>query len=182
MKSRVLENQPPKCRVNIEPVQKVNHVWLEPLFGGILSLLTGLLVLWLYLTVVGVIRLGGATTLVIQSPGLTICIASWVAVMLCGIGLPLMLPWFLALMVSEFLLPRNSIFWKWWVRTTLGMVVGVLAVWIDAAVYSMIGSGTLFAINVPLLRWASLPAAILGGAACFSAAAGARCLKVVSSV
>jgi hypothetical protein len=160
------------AQVEIKPIRNPREIWPETLFGGILALFVGLFVLWLHLTVVGFIHLRWANPLLLQSPGLTIGIASWIAVILCGDGLPLILPWFLAFLISQFFLPTNSILWKWWIRTSLGMVTGVLALWIDALVYSLIGSGTLSGLNVPLLRSASLPAAILAGAICCSAAAG----------
>jgi hypothetical protein len=52
---------------------------------------------------------------------------------------------------------------------------------IDAVVYSQFTGGSLFSLNVPILKLASIPAAVLGGAICFAAAAGARVFKAVSS-
>jgi len=176
MKSQILGDQLPTCQENAEP-RKARDFWLEPLFEGTLAIFVGLFVLWLYLTVVGFIRLHGAATPLLQSTGLTIGIASWMALTICGVGLPLMLPWFLAFLASEFFLPKDTIFWKWWVRTPLGMAAGVFALWIDALVYSLLASGTSLAVNVSLLRTASVPAAIMAGATCFSAAAGAKCFK-----
>jgi hypothetical protein len=175
MKVQMLEGQPATCGTSIEPARKANDTWLEPLFGSILALFTSLFALWLCLTVFGFIGLRGA--LFLQSPSLSIGLAASLAIIFCMVGLPLVLPWLLAFVATEFFLPKKSFFWKWWVRTPLGMIAGVLALWIDAFAYSLLSSGTLSQINVPLLQLASLPAAIMAGAACLSGKVGAKCFK-----
>jgi hypothetical protein len=166
MKVQMLEGQSATCGTNIEPAREANDTWLESLFGSILTLFISLFALWLCLTVFGFIGLRG--TLFLQSPSLSIGLAALLATIFCIVGFPLVLPWLLAFVATAFFLPRNSFFWKWWVRTPLGMIAGVLALWIDAFAYSLLSSGTLFQINVPVLQLASLPAAIMAGAACLS--------------
>jgi hypothetical protein len=53
----------------------------------------------------------------------------------------------------------------------------LVALWSDACAYSLLSSGILFNINVPLLQLASSPAAIMAGAACLSANVGGKFVK-----
>jgi Na+/glutamate symporter len=51
-----------------------------------------------------------------------------------------------------------------------GVFVGIVALWIDALVFTLLGPGSSISFNVPLLTSASIPAAVLGGTICFAAA------------
>jgi len=148
--------------------------------GATLSFLAGLAALWLSLTIAGLVGLGHAHTELLASPSVRISIASVLALVICVLAIPLIVPWLVAFLPAYLFIPRKSILWKWWVCTLAGVIVGVLALWIDALVYSLLTDGPSFSINVPLLKSASIPAAVLGGAICFTAAIGARIFKAVS--
>ena len=149
--------------------------------GAILCFLVGLLALLLSLTIEGLVGLNHAHTELLSSPSVRISIASGLALVFCVLALPLIVPWFVGFLAAYFFIGRKSIFWKWWVCALSGVVVGVLALWIDAVVYSLLTNGQSFSINVPLLKSASIPAAVFGGAICLTAAIGARFFKAESS-
>jgi hypothetical protein len=148
--------------------------------GAILCFLAGLVALWLSLTIEGLVGLGHAHTELLASPSVRISIASGLALVFCVLAIPLIVPWFVAFLPAYLFIPRKSIFWKWWVCTLSGVVARILALWIDALVYSLLTYGRLFSINVPLLKSASIPAAVLGGTICFTAAIGARFFNAAS--
>jgi hypothetical protein len=181
MNTRMFAHQSASDGVNSQSGASADDFWLKLLCGAILSLLAGLSVLWLYLTIIGFRRLGGIADAFLQLPGITLVLASWLAVVLCIVGIPLMLPWFIVLSTIEFFLPRRSVLWRWWILTPLGMAAGIIALWSDAIAYSLLSSGSLHNINIPLLEYASAPAAILAGTACLTAALSASWFKISSS-
>jgi hypothetical protein len=149
--------------------------------GAIFSFLVGLLVLLLSLTIEGLVGLNHAHMELMSSHGVKIGIAAGLALVFCVLALPLVVPWFVGFLTAYLFIPRKSMLWKWWVCTLSGLVVGILAIWIDAVVYSLFSNSQSFSINVPLLKSASIPAAVFGGAICFTAAIGARFFKAESS-
>ena len=140
------------------------------LAGVTTSLVTGFFALWLSLTILGSIGLRSIDNQFLHSLGLRIAIASGLALGVCIIALPFILPWFLAFLPAYFLIPRRSVFRKLWVCTVSGVIVGILALWIDAVVYCLSTGEPVSSLNISLLRMASIPAAALGAAICFSAA------------
>ena len=134
------------------------------------DLLAGVFCLWVSLTILGVIGLNNIGQQVISSLSLKIAVSSGLALIVCIIGSPLFVPWFLVFAPAYFLIPKKSFLWKWWMCTVVGSLVGVAALWIDALVCSVLASGPSISINVPLVIAGSIPAGILGGAICFAAA------------
>ncbi len=141
------------------------------LAGITTSLIVGLIALWLSLTILGTIGLRNVDSEVLHSLGLRICIASAIALGLCIIALPFIFPWFLAFLPAYFLIPGSSVLRNWWVWAVGGVLVGIAALWIDAVVYCLSTGAPVSSLNIALLRLASLPAAVLGGVFCFTAAA-----------
>jgi hypothetical protein len=133
------------------------------------ALLAGIFSLWLSLTIPGVIGLNGINRGFLSSLSLRILIASDLALMACIIGFPLFAPWLVAFVPAYLFIPRNCILWKWWLCTVAGALIGIVALWADALVCSFLTPGPSFSLNVPLLMSASMPAAVLGGAICFTA-------------
>jgi hypothetical protein len=158
-----------------------NDIITEQFMGVTVSLLTGLFALWVSLTILSLIGLRNVDGGFLASLNVRITVASALALTLCFVGLPLIIPWLVAFFPAYFLIPSKSVLWKPWVCTFSGILVGVLALWIDAVVYSQFTGGSLSLLNVPVLKLASIPAAVLGGAICFAAAAGARVFKAVLS-
>ncbi|MGA8660478.1 MAG: hypothetical protein WB586_30550 [Chthoniobacterales bacterium] len=150
-----------------------NH-YLRQIAGAALCFLDGLFALWLSLTIIGLIELGKVGAELLSSLGVRISLAAELALVFCLVAFPLILPWFAAFLPAYLFIPAKFVLWKWWVCTLSGMLAGVLALWIDALVLSLFTQGTLSSINVPLLVSASIPAAILGGGICFTAATGAK--------
>ena len=136
--------------------------------GVIISLLAGLFSLWLSLTILSIVGLNNTGWEFLFSLGFKITVASELALMLCIIGLPLFLPWLVVFVPAYSFLSRNSYLCKCWLRTLLGGLFGVLALWIVALVGSLLTPGPLFSLNVPLVETGSIPAAVLGGAICFT--------------
>jgi len=148
------------------------------LAGMTTSLIVGLFALWLSLTILGTIGLRNVDSEVLHSLGLRIAIASAIALGVCIIALPFILPWFLAFLPAYFLIPGSSVLRNWWAWPVVGVLVGIAALWVDAVVYCLSTGAPVSSLNIALLRLASIPAAVLGGAFCFTAAAaGAACEK-----
>lgn len=156
----------------------VNRTYPLQIAGVIFSFVAGLLALWLSLAILGFIGLGKADTGLFASPGLRMSIASLLALVFGFVALPLILPWLVAFLPAYLFIPRKSIFWNWWVCSLAGILLGIVALWTDVLLCSLLASGPLFSINVPLLESASIPAAVLGGAICFTAAISAKFFKV----
>jgi hypothetical protein len=116
----------------------------------------------------------------LPSLALRITVASALALTFCLVGLPLILPWLAIFLPAYFFIPSRCILWKPWVCTISGVLVGILALWTDASVYSLLAGGALSSLNISLLKLASIPAAVLGGAVCCAAAAGKAVFKAVS--
>lgn len=154
--------------------------YLRQIAGAALCFLDGLFALWLSLTILGLIRLGNVGTALLSSLGVRISLAGELAVVFCFVAVPLILPWLAAFFPAYLFIPTKSVLWKWWICTLSGMLVGILALWMDALVLSFFTRGAVFSINVPLLISASIPAGILGGAICFTAAIGAKFFKAAS--
>jgi hypothetical protein len=119
---------------------------------------------------IGLIGLNNIGQQVISSLSLRIVTASGLALMVCIIGAPLFVPWFVVFVPAYLLIPRKSFLWKRWLCTVVGSLVGIIALWIDALVFTLLGPGSSISFNVPLLTLASIPAAVLGGTICFAAA------------
>jgi hypothetical protein len=117
-----------------------------------------------------VIGLNNIGQQVISSLSLKIVAASGLALMVCIISAPLFVPWLVVFVPAYLLIPRKSYLWKWWLCTVVGSLVGIVALWIDALVCTLLGPGSTISFNVPLLTSASIPAAVLGGTICFAAA------------
>jgi hypothetical protein len=149
--------------------------------GATLSFLAGLFALWVTLTVQGLIDLDRAGGGSIVPLGSRISFAAELAVMLCVIALPLILPWFVAFAAFYFLTPRTSILWRWFVCTLAGMFMGVLALWIDALIISLFTAEPSLSLNLPLLKLASIPASAMGGTACLVAALTVRFFHTASA-
>jgi hypothetical protein len=132
--------------------------------------LAGILSLWIFLTILGVIGLNNIGQQVISSLSLKIVAASSVALMVCIISAPLFVPWFVVFVSAYLLVPRKSFLWNCWPCTLMGSLVGIVALWIDALLYTLLGPGSSISLNIPLLTLASVPAAVLGGTICFAAA------------
>ena len=90
--------------------------------------------------------------------------------MICIISSPLFVPWFAVFVAVYLLLPRKSFLWKWRLCTIVGSLFGIVALWTDALVWSLLAPGPSISLNVPLLISASIPAAVLGGTICLAAA------------
>jgi hypothetical protein len=144
--------------------------WEDQALRLVVDFLAGIFSLWVFLTIFGVIGLNNIGQQVISSLGLRIVAASGLALMVCIIGTPLFVPWFVVFVPAYLLIPRNSFLWKRWLCTVVGSLVGIIALWIDALVFTLLGPGSSISLNVPLLTSASIPAAVLGGAICFAAA------------
>lgn len=149
-------------------------VWAEPLMGILLSLLAGLFALWLSLTIRGSMGLSKIARELLPLLSSRIATAAILGIMVCVIGLPLILPWFAAFLAAYIFIPRKSVLWTSWACAASGALAGILAFWIDAVVFCLFTSGSLYSLNVPLLKFASIPAAVLGGAICLTAAVGRR--------
>ncbi len=147
------------------------------LLWAMVSLLTGLIALWLTLTILSLIGLWNVDSAFPPSASARIADACALALALCIIGFPLFAPWLLAFLPAYCLVPSNTLLWKPWICTVSGILVGVLALWIDAVFYDEFTGGPLSSLNFPLLVLASIPAAVLGGAIGFAAAEGKRVLK-----
>lgn len=136
----------------------------------IVDFAVGAFSLWVSLIIVGVIGLNNIGQQVILPLSLRIVVASALALTVCIISAPLLVPWFVVFVPAYLLIPRNSILWKWWLCTVLGSLVGVTVLWIDALVCFLLTPGPSISLNVPLLTVASIPAAVFGGTICFAAA------------
>ena len=159
------------------PQSDPDSTYAKSMMGIMVSFLFGFFTLWLSLTILGVIGLGDADRALSASISSRIIIASALALIFCIVGLPLILPWFVAFLPAYFFIPVKSVLWKSWVCTLSGVLVGVLALWFDALVYSLFTAGPSSSLNIPLLQSASIPAAVLGGTVCFAAAIGRRAFK-----
>jgi hypothetical protein len=136
----------------------------------VVDILVGVFCLWVSLTILGVIGLNNIGQEVIPSVSLKIVAASGLALMVSIIIYPLLVPWLVVFVLAHLLIPRTSFLWKWWLCTVVGSFVGIVALWIDALVCTLLGSEPSISLNVPLLTAASIPAAVLGGSICFAAA------------
>jgi hypothetical protein len=181
MKTGMLKVKTATLESKGEPAEGAGEKCLKLLFGDIGAFLAGLVALWLYLAFVGAASLGGTAFSILQPANAAVGIASLLALLFCLIAIPLILPWFVALLTIEFFLPKNSILWKWWILAPAGMVAGVFALWFDGFAYSLLTSGSAFAINVPLLLSTSAAAAILAGATCLTVALTAKWLGVAKA-
>ena len=158
-----------------------NNTFVKVVLGATVSLLNGLFALWLSLTILSLIGLTSANGEFLPWLSLRIAVASVLALILCVDGLPLIFPWCMAFVPAYFFIPSKSVLWKTWICTVSGVVVGILAVWVDAIVYTWFTDGLMSSLNISLLKSASIPAAILGGATCFAAAAGRRFFRQPSA-
>jgi hypothetical protein len=131
--------------------------------------LAGLFALWFSLTVLGLIGLNDLQHQAL-SLSLRIVVSSALALMICLISSPLFVPWFAVFVAAYLLLPRRSLLGKWWLCTIVGSVFGIVALWTDALVWSLLTPRPSISLNFPLLIAASIPAAVLGGTICLSAA------------
>src|SRR5271165_4826688 len=174
---RLVNRQEPQFVPTDAPRSDPYSTYAKSMTGIMVSFLFGFFTLWLSLTIQGVIGLGDADRALSASISSRIIIASALALIFCIVGLPLILPWFVAFLPAYFLIPVKSVFWKSWVCTLSGVLVGVLALWFDALVYSLLTAGPSSSLNIPLLKSASIPAAVLGGAVCFAAAIARRMSK-----
>ena len=147
------------------------------MMGIMVSFLFGFFTLWLSLTILGVIGLGDADRALSASISARIIIASALALIFCIVGLPLILPWFVAFLPAYFFIPVKSVLWKSWVCTLSGVLVGVLALWFDALVYYFVYCRSFVLAEHSALESASIPTAVLGGAVCFAAAIARRVFK-----
>lgn len=134
------------------------------------ALLAGLFSLWLSLTILGLLGLESIGHQLLSSLGLRLVVASGLGLIICVIGFPLFAPWFVAFVPVYLFIPRNSVLWRWWLCTLAGALAGIVALWTDALVCSLFSPGPSLLLNVPLLLSASIPAAVLGSAICFTAA------------
>lgn len=135
----------------------------------IVDILAGLFALWLSLTVLGLIGLSNIHHQVL-SVSLKIIAASALALMICIIGSPLFVPWFAVFVAVYLLLSRDGFPWKWQLCTIVGSLFGIVALWTDAFVGSLLTPRPSISLNFPLLISASIPAAVLGGTICLAAA------------
>jgi hypothetical protein len=135
----------------------------------IIDFLAGLFALWFSLTVLGLIGLNDIQHQAL-SLSLRIIVSSALALMICLISSPLFVPWFAVFVAAYLLLPRRFLLWKWWFCTIVGSVFGIVALWTDALVWSLLTPGPSISLNFPLLIAASIPAAVLGGSICLAAA------------
>jgi hypothetical protein len=135
----------------------------------IVYFLAGLFAFWLSLTVLGLIGLSDIRHQV-SSLSLRIILSSALALMICVISFPLFVPWFAVFVAAYLLLPMKSFLWKWWLCTIVGSLFGIVALWTDALVWSLLTPRPSISLNFPLLISASIPAAVLGGTICFAAA------------
>jgi hypothetical protein len=149
---------------------KREGTWADQALRLVVALLAGILSLWVFLTILGVIGLNNIGQQVISSLSLRIVTASVLALMVCIIGAPLFVPWFVVFVPAYLLIPRKSFLWKRWLCAVVGSLVGIIALWIDALVFTLLGPGSSISFNIPLLTSASIPAAVLGGTICFAAA------------
>jgi hypothetical protein len=131
--------------------------------------LAGLFAVWFSLTVLGLIGLNAIPQQGL-SLSLRILVSSGLALMVCIISSPLFIPWFVVFVVAYLLIPRKSILLNWWLSTIEGSLFGILALWTDALVWSLLTPGPSISLNLPLLIAASIPAAVLGGTICLAAA------------
>ena len=179
---RLVNRQEPQLIPTDASKSDPDSTYAKSMTGIIVSFLFGFFTLWLSLTILGVIGLGDADRALSASISMRIAIASALALIFCIVGLPLILPWFVAFLPAYFFIPVKSVLWKSWVCTLSGVLVGVLALWLDALVYTLFNAGPSSSLNIPLLRSASIPAAVLGGAVCCAAAIGRRVFKAASSM
>ncbi len=135
----------------------------------IVDFLAGLFALWFILTVLGLIGLSDIQDQTL-SLSLRIIVASTLALTICIIGSPLFVPWFAVFVAAYLLLPRKTLRREWWLSTIVGSVLGIVALWIDALVWSLLAPGPSISLNFPLLIAASIPAAVMGGTICLAAA------------
>jgi len=150
-----------------------NDKLANQIVGVTSALVIGLFALWVSLTILGSIGLGNLDNEALHSLSLRIVIASGIAMVLCIVALPFYLPWVLAFFAAYFFIPSRSALWKPLACPIAGVLVGMLALWTDAMIYTLSTGESVSSLNISLLEVATIPAAVLGGAICFAAAASA---------
>jgi hypothetical protein len=61
----------------------------------------------------------------LPSLSLRVIIASTIALTFCLVGLPLILPWFVAFLPAYCFIPKKSILWQPWICTIAGILGGI---------------------------------------------------------
>lgn len=147
--------------------------------GALVSVFAGLLALLLSLAMISLVGLGNVERGFLPSLSARIAAACVLALTLSVVAASFIAPWLVAFLAIYFLVPSKSLLWRSWISTVLGVWIGVLALTVDALLYSEFSGGSFSELNISLLIVASLPAAVLGGTMGFVAAEGKKCLKTI---